>query len=336
MTHIGLVGATGLVGHKIMQEMDRREMEFDSFRPFASSQSAGKTIAWRGHKWLVEDAYGADYEGLDYVFLSAGGDRTKTAVSRDLCPAITKAGAIAIDNSSAWRDDPLVPLVVMGVNDSDLDDIPKGIVANPNCTTMIALTALGPLDSVAGLAAVNVTSLQSVSGQGYRGIDEALRQIDEMKVDPMLLPTPDVFPTVIAFNVAPHAGTFVGRDTTEEIKFVNESRKIMAYPDLPVMATCYRVPVINVHSLSINAEFRRPVTPEEAEDIWVHTLGVVCAPDMVPQPLITDGCEEVFVGRVRQDHTRTNSLQFCVAGDNLLKGAALNAVQIAEALIRKE
>lgn len=345
---VGIVGATGLVGKNLMRDLVERgfPLDHESSRLFASPRSAGNTLEWNGDQHVLRYAETAeDYDGLDIVFLSAGGDATKSKVSKEQCPVVAEAGAIAIDNSSAWRDDPEVPLVISEVNPDDLESIPKGIVANPNCTTMIGLTALHALHREAGLKALNVTTLQSVSGQGIDGIEELHFQTSRMMRDPKAfltgqlrqedLPPIRIFPTLIGSNVAPHAGTFVGRDTSEELKFVKESRKILGAGDLAIQATCWRVPVINCHSLSISAEFEDELTPERAEELLDAAPGVSFCD--VPQPIYASGRDEVFVGRVRADASRPgkHALQLAVTGDNVRKGASLNAVQIAELLIRR-
>ncbi|HET7059851.1 MAG TPA: aspartate-semialdehyde dehydrogenase [Candidatus Saccharimonadales bacterium] len=348
---IGIVGATGLVGQTIQQDLITRgfPVDYENSRLFASPKSAGKEVAWNGHDYALQYGQAAeDYEGLDIVFLSAGGDATKSSVSKEECPKVAEAGAIAIDNSSAWRHDPEVPLVISEVNPAALEDIPKGIVANPNCTTMIGLTALNSLHQEAGLVALNVTTLQSVSGQGIDGVEELHFQTSRMMRDPKAfltgrirqedLPPIRIFPALIGSNVAPHAGTFIGRDTSEELKFVNETRKILDIADLAIQASCWRVPVINCHSLSISAEFEDELTPERAEELLDGAPGVsFCDVPQVPQPIYASGRDEVFVGRVRRDESRPgkHALQAAVTADNVRKGASTNAVQIAELLIRK-
>jgi aspartate-semialdehyde dehydrogenase len=345
---IGIVGATGLVGQVIAEDLARREfpVDFENSRLFASPRSAGNEFTWREHTYKLQHAKTPDdYSGLDLVFLSAGGDATKSKVSQEQCPNVADTGAIAIDNSSAWRKDPDVPLVISEVNPGALENIPKGIVANPNCTTMIGLTALNALHEEAGLVSLNVTTLQSVSGQGIDGVEELHLQTSRMMRDPKAflfgrlrkedLPPVRIFPALIGSNVAPHAGTFTGRDTTEELKFRDETRKILGIADLAIQATCWRVPVINCHSLSISAEFEDELLPEQAEAILAEAPGVRFCD--VPQPIYASGRDEVFVGRVRADASRPdeNVLQLAVTGDNIQKGAALNAVQIAELLIRR-
>ena len=345
---IGIVGVTGLVGQNIAKDLSDREfpVDFVNSKLFSSPRSAGRTVTWHDHVHIVQHAETAeDYAGLDIVFLSAGGDATKSSVSKEECPKVAEAGAIAIDNSSAWRQDPEVPLVVSEVNPEALGEIPKGIVANPNCTTMIGLTALNALHQEAGLTALNVTTLQSVSGQGIDGVEELQFQTSRMMRDPKAflnghltqedMPPIRIFPTLIGSNVAPHCGTFIDRDTTEELKFVKETRKILDIADLAIQATCWRVPVINCHSLSITAEFEEELTPERADELLDAAPGVKFVD--VPQPVYASGRDEVFVGRVRADASKPdkNALQLAVTADNVRKGASLNGVQIAELLIKK-
>ena len=344
---IGIVGATGLVGQTIQADLERLKfpVDYENSRLFASPNSVGNEVSWHDRTYELRYArdYG-DYEGLDIVFLSAGGDATKSKVSKEQCPEVAAAGAIAIDNSSAWRKDLDVPLVVAEVNPGALTDIPKGIIANPNCTTMIAMTALGSLHREAGLVSLNATTLQSVSGRGMSGVDELRMQSSLLMRDPEAflkgtlrqedLPSPKIFPAFVGSNVAPHAGTFIGRDTSEELKFVNESRKILDIADLAIQTTCWRVPVINGHSISISAEFEDELTPDRAEELLASAPGVRFCD--VPQPIWATGRDEVLVGRVRADASRPgrHALQLAASGDNVQKGAALNAVQIAELLIR--
>jgi len=306
-------------------------------RYFATARSAGRHLAWHGDDVEVEDADKADYRGLAVALFSAGG-----AGSKRLAPRVADAGAIVVDNSSAWRMDPDVPLVVPEVNADALDDIPKGIVANPNCTTMVAMPALKALHDAAGLRRVVVSTYQSVSGAGLKGVDELAEQVAKVGTESQALtydgtavdfPDANVFPGPIAFNVLPHAGDFVDDETNEEKKFRDESRKILALPDLPVSCTCVRVPVYTGHSLSLNVEFERPISPDEAREVLATARGVALAD--VPTPLLAAGADDCYVGRIRRDPGSETGLALFVSGDNLRKGAALNAVQIAEALVER-
>ncbi len=314
-----------------------RGVPVDELRLFASSRSAGRTIEWEGRSIVVEDASSADYTGLEVVLFSAGG-----ATSRELAPTVAAAGAVVIDNSSAWRMDPEVPLVVAEVNPEAIADRPKGIIANPNCTTMAAMPVLAPLHRAAGLERLVVSTYQAVSGAGLAGVAELDGQVrkgvehaaeltfDGSAVD---LGVPDKFARPIAFNVLPMAGSIVddGREETdEEQKLRNESRKILDIPGLTVSGTCVRVPVFSGHSLSINAAFSRPLSPAEATDLLSDAPGVELRE--IPTPLEAAGVDPSFVGRIRADETVPDGrgLALFVTNDNLRKGAALNAVQIAE------
>ncbi|PIC01710.1 aspartate-semialdehyde dehydrogenase [Caulobacter sp. X] len=335
--HVGVVGATGLVGGMMRELLAERDFPLASLRLFASARSAGTKVAFQGQEIVVEDAATADFAGLDIVFFSAGG-----STSRALAPKAAAAGAVVIDNSSAWRSDPDVPLVVAEVNPHALATIPKGIVANPNCTTMAAMPVLKPLHDKAGLKRLTVSTYQAASGGGMEGIEvlaEQLRagaagDLDGLARSPDAapLPEPRKWAVPLAYNVVP-LNYVLGEDgyTEEELKLRDESRKILEIPGLPVSGTCVRVPVFTGHSLSINAEFERPVSVAEALDLLGQAPGVVV--DAVPNPLAATGQDPVFVGRVRPDPTVAHGLALFVVGDNLRKGAALNAVQIAEVML---
>lgn len=336
--HLGIVGATGLVGEMMRRLLAERAFPLASLRLFASARSAGARLPWAGGEIVVEDAATADYAGLDIVFFSAGG-----ATSRQLAPKVAAAGAIVIDNSSAWRQDPDVPLVVSEVNPHALGSIPKGIVANPNCTTMAAMPVLKPLHRAAGLKRLVASTYQAVSGAGVAGIRELEEQIRVAGEASAVLardgaalafPPPGKWVVPVAFNVVP-LNYRMAEDgyTEEEVKLRDESRKILEIPDLPVSGTCVRVPVYSGHSLSINAEFERSLPVQAALEILAHAPGVVLAD--VPNPLAATGQDAVFVGRVRPDRTVAHGLALFVTGDNLRKGAALNAVQIAEVLLSR-
>ncbi len=316
-----------------------RGFPVDDIRFFASARSAGTTLPWGDGEVSVEDTATADFTGLDIALFSNGG-----ATSKVVAPQVAAAGAVVIDNSSAWRRDPQVPLVVSEVNADDLLSIPKGIVANPNCTTMAAMPVLKPLHDRAGLVRLHVSSYQAVSGSGGKGVHELDRQLrgGYAAGDPTALaldgravavPAPQVYAVPVAFNVVPLAGSLVddgSGETDEEQKLRSESRKILHIPDLRVSGTCVRVPVFSGHSLALHAEFRGDITPEEAVDLLKNAPGVMVSD--VPNPLDAAGRDEVFVGRVRADQAAPEGkgLALFVVGDNLRKGAALNAVQIAE------
>ena len=317
-----------------------RQFPVDEIRFFASSRSAGSTLDWQGTAITVEDAATADYRGIDIALFSAG-----KGTAKEIAPKVAAAGAIVVDNSSAWRMDPDVPLVVPEVNAHALDLIPKGIVANPNCTTMAAMPVLKPLDVEAGLERLVISTYQAVSGGGLAGVAELDEQVQKVASGAAALafdgravqfPPASKFAKTIAFNVIPLAGSLVddgSEETDEEQKLRNESRKILELPDLLVSGTCVRVPVFTGHSLSINAQFARPITPERAREILANAPGVVL--DDIPTPLDAAGTDPSIVGRIRRDPTVPNGLALFVSGDNLRKGAALNAIQIAEELVRR-
>ena len=335
MTTIGVFGATGQVGTVTRSILEQRAFPLDTIRYFASSRSAGRRLPWAGGEIEVEDIATADLAGVDIALMSIG-----ATASKEHAPRVAAAGATVVDNSSAFRMDPDVPLVVAGVNDEALGTIPKGIVANPNCTTMVAMPALRPLHEEAGLRRLVVSTYQAVSGAGGAGVDELADQVNaagdkaaELAFDgsAVELPAASVFPQPIAFNVIPHAGTFVDDETNEEHKLRDESRKILGIPDLAVSVTCVRVPVFTGHSLAINAEFDRPIDPDRARALLAGAPGVVLTD--VPTPLQAAGADPCYVGRIRRDPGAEHGLALFVSGDNLRKGAALNAVQIAELLI---
>ncbi len=332
---IGIVGATGQVGGVMRQVLAQRSFPVDQLRLFASARSAGRRVPWQDGLITVEDAETADFAGLDVVLFSCG----KTA-SRALAPRVAATGATVIDNSSAWRMDPDVPLVVSEVNPHALAHRPKGIVANPNCTTMAAMPALKPLHLEAGLVSLVTATYQAVSGSGLAGVDELREQIEktaerasELTFDgsAVPMPTPVKFARPIAFNVLPLAGSIVddgANETDEEQKLRNESRKILEIPRLKVSVTCVRVPVFTGHSLQVNARFERPITPQRAREVLAAAPGVQL--EEIPTPLLAAGKDPTYVGRIRADETVEHGLAFFCSNDNLRKGAALNAVQIAE------
>jgi len=315
-----------------------RKFPFDEIRLFASARSAGRVLKVGNLEVEVEDADTADYSGLDVALFSAG-----ATASRALAPTVASQGAVVIDNSSAWRMDPDVPLVVPEVNDHALDSIPKGIVANPNCTTMVAMPVLKPLHLAAGLDAMIVSTYQACSGAGLAGVaelnDQLLKTIDsatELTHDgrSVTYPASESFPQPVAHNVVPHAGDFAddgSGETTEEQKLRNESRKILEIPNLVVSGLCVRVPVFTGHSLAISASFAREMTPEIAAELLVDAPGVVVTD--VPTPLLAAGQDPTYVGRFRTNAVFEHGLDFFLSGDNLRKGAALNTIQIAEALV---
>ncbi|OIV37795.1 aspartate-semialdehyde dehydrogenase [Mangrovactinospora gilvigrisea] len=334
---IGIVGATGQVGGVMRRILAERAFPVDELRVFASARSAGRTLPWGDGEVTVEDSATADFSGLDIALFSAGG-----ATSKVLAPKVAAAGAVVIDNSSAWRRDPEVPLVVSEVNPHAIADRPKGIIANPNCTTMAAMPSLRALHAEAGLQALVVATYQAVSGSGLAGVEELYQQVakagdeapklthDGAAVD---FPEPVKYARTIAYNVLPLAGSIVDdglNETDEEQKLRHESRKILEIPGLKVAGTCVRVPVFTGHSLQINARFARPLSPARAAEVLAGAPGVVLTD--IPTPLQAAGQDPSFVGRIRADETVDGGrgLSFFVSNDNLRKGAALNAVQIAE------
>lgn len=334
---VGVVGATGLVGSLMRELLAEREFPLASLRLFASARSAGKPVAFRGGEVIVEDVATADLSGLDIVFFSAGGE-----TSRQYAPRFAAAGAVVIDNSSAWRKDPDVPLVVAEVNAAALASLPKGIIANPNCTTMAAMPVLKPLHDAWGLKRLFASTYQAASGAGVAGIEELAGQVSAAAAgdfealahdgDAVTFPAPKKWQVPLAFNVVP-LNYVLGEDgyTDEEAKLRDESRKILGIPGLLVSGTCVRVPVLTGHCLAIHAEFERPVSAAEANALLAKAPGVEL--DEVPNPLAVAGRDAVSVGRVRKDSALENGLALFVVGDNLRKGAALNAIQIAEAML---
>jgi aspartate-semialdehyde dehydrogenase len=314
MVSIGVVGATGQVGQVMRKLLEERDFPATSVRFFASARSQGKKLTFRGQEIEVEDAETADPSGLDIALFSAG-----ATMSRVQAPRFAAAGAVVVDNSSAWRKDPEVPLVVSEVNfDRDAKNRPKGIIANPNCTTMAAMPVLKVLHDEAGLVRMIASTYQAVSGSGLAGVEELFSQA-----------------RAIAFNVLPLAGSLVddgSGETDEDQKLRFESRKILGIPELLVSGTCVRVPVYTGHSLSINVEFERPLSPERARELLASAPGVKLVD--VPTPLAAAGADESLVGRIRQDPGAPDGrgLALFVSGDNLRKGAALNTIQIAELL----
>jgi aspartate-semialdehyde dehydrogenase len=343
MVKLGVVGATGQVGQVVLTLVQERHFPAESIRLFASSRTAGQSVSVAGQDIVVEDLETADPTGLDIAIFSAG-----ATVSRTHAPRFAEAGVTVIDNSSAWRLDPEVPLVVSEVNPHALDSIPRGIVANPNCTTMAAMPVLKPLDAAAGLRRLVVSTYQAVSGAGLKGVQELERQAMAGATQALADLTFDgdavdfgeagVFSDTIAFNALPFAGSLVADEsceTDEEQKLRHESRKILELPELLVSGTCVRVPVFTGHSLQINAEFENALSPDQARDILSAAPGVTV--EDVPTPLKAAGEDVSLVGRIRADEgvPEGRGLALFVSGDNLRKGAALNAVQIAELLVEK-
>lgn len=335
MTTVAVVGATGAVGRTMISVLGQRGFPADRLRLAASERSAGLSVDTHLGSVVVEDLATFDPAGVDIALFSAGAARSKEYASR-----FVDAGAVVIDNSSAFRMDAEVPLVVVGVND-DAATGHRGIIANPNCTTMTVMMAAGPLHVVAGLSSMVATSYQAVSGSGQQGVAELLGQqgplgsdIDALLAGGWADPGTSVYQRPIAFNVVPFAGNEVdGGYTDEEMKLINESRKILDISDLAVEPTCVRVPVLTGHGVAATLHFDRPITADEAVSVLGSAPGLELWKDRVPTPLDSAGIDEVLVGRVRETVSTPGGINLWVVGDNLRKGAALNTVQIAELLV---
>ena len=340
--HIAVVGATGAAGTELLRVLERRNFPVASLRAVGSDRSAGKSVRFRSESIAVEKLSERSFDKIDIAFFSAGGD-----VSRNYVPIACQADAIVIDKSSAFRMEPHVPLVIPEINAQDFR-LHRGVIANPNCTTTVMLMALYPLHSVFGVRRVFAASFQAVSGSGTRGVEELTRQIREAtrelessfgpgSTTPATENLAAVYPHPIAFNLLPHIDSFLESGyTKEETKMQDEARKIMHSPELRVSATCVRVPVYRAHSVAVSAEFERPISVEQAREVLSKAPGLELVDDphsnRYPMPLSVAGKDNCQVGRVRLDCAFDNGLSFWVSGDQLLKGAALNAVQIAELL----
>jgi aspartate-semialdehyde dehydrogenase len=335
--HIAVVGATGAAGTELLRVLERRNFPVASLRAIGSARSVGKSVRFREESIPIQKLGDQSFDKIDIAFFSAGGD-----VSRNYVPIACQSDAIAIDKSSAFRMDPHVPLVIPEINAEDVRQN-RGVIANPNCTTTVMLMALHPLHRAFGVHRVFATSFQAVSGSGIRGIQELKRQIGEAAQDQESVPAPElttpttVYPHPIAFNLLPHIDAFLENGyTKEEAKMQDETRKIMHLPELGVSVTCVRVPVYRAHSVAVSAEFERPVSVEQAREVLAKAPGLELMDEpqsnRYPMPLSVAGKDNCQVGRVRLDCAFENGLSFWVSGDQLLKGAALNAVQIAELL----
>ncbi|MFN3198594.1 MAG: aspartate-semialdehyde dehydrogenase [Bradymonadia bacterium] len=325
---VAILGATGAVGEEILRVLEERDFPVGQLRPMASARSAGSTVELRGTQYTVESIEDADFDGVDLVLSSAGASVSKAHAHRAV-----EAGAVVVDNTSAFRMEPDVPLVVPEVNPEALDDH-AGLIANPNCSTIQMVVALAPLHAVAPIKRVVVSTYQSASGAGRAAMDE----LRDQTVDLLNFRTPktDVFARRLAFDCLPHIDRFMpDGDTKEELKMKQETRKIMSLPALPVSATCVRVPVFVGHALSVNVEFDGPITPEQAVAALESAPGVQVEADPLSYPMAQDaaGIDDVLVGRVRVDDSVTHGLNLWVVADNLRKGAATNSVQIAETLL---
>jgi aspartate-semialdehyde dehydrogenase len=328
--HIAIAGATGAVGSEFLQVLARRGFPVAGIRALGSSRSAGKSLRFSGESITVEELTGRSFDKIDIAFFSAGSD-----VAKRYAPLAWEAGAIVIDNSTAFRMDADVPLVIPEINAGDVREH-HGIIANPNCTAAVALMAIYPLHRAFGVRRVIAASYQAVSGTGARAIAELKKQVEAIAQD---RPSPpEIYPHQIAFNVLPHVGSFGPSGyTSEEDKLQNEGRKIMHLPEFKASVTCVRVPVYRAHSVAVNAEFERPVSVEQAREVLAKAPGLELIDEphnnRYPMPLDVAGKDNCAVGRVRRDCAFENGLSFWVSGDQLLKGAALNAVQIAELLL---
>ncbi|PIE55451.1 MAG: aspartate-semialdehyde dehydrogenase [Dethiosulfovibrio peptidovorans] len=332
---VAVLGATGLVGREMLATLESRKYPVDELRPLASARSAGSSVHFCGREWRVAEVSPEGFDGVDVALFSAGGGTSKT-----WAPVAAERGAVVIDNSSAWRMDPDVPLVVPEINGASAVHRSKGIIANPNCSTIHAVMVLYPLHRSARLRRFVVTTLQSVSGSGWKAVEE-LEEESRLVLDGQA-DTADrrasVYPHRIAFNAVPQVGTFDEDGVTdEEWKMVNESRKIMGVPDLSVDCTCTRVPVMRGHSLSITAQFDQAISPDQAREILGSAPGVILRDDphssVYPLAISAARTDPVYVGRIRASQFLENGLSLWVASDNIRKGAALNAVQIAELLV---
>jgi aspartate-semialdehyde dehydrogenase len=327
--NIAVVGATGAVGAELLRVLERRSFPVASLRAFSSSRSAGKSVRFRGDSIAITQLGEGSFDKIDIAFFSAGGE-----ISRKYVPLARDAGAVVIDNSSVFRMEPDVPLIIPEINGDDVKKH-RGLIANPNCTAAIAFMAIFPLHRAFGVRRIFAASYQAVSGSGARAIAELKQQV-EAAVQERSSP-PEVYPHPIAFNVLPHVDVFLETGyTKEEMKMQNEGRRIMHHPEFQASVTCVRVPVYRAHSVAINAEFSHPVSVERAREILAKAPGLelVDEPsrDRYPMPLEVAGKDDCAVGRLRRDCAFENGLAFWVSGDQLLKGAALNAVQIAELL----
>ncbi|MEL0059319.1 MAG: aspartate-semialdehyde dehydrogenase [Verrucomicrobiales bacterium] len=328
--HVAIVGASGAVGVEMIRTLERRNFPVGSLRLLASKRSAGKSLNFRGETLTIEELTPSSFEGVDIALFSAGG-----GISKEWGPEAVKAGAVVVDNSSAFRLDASVPLVVPEINAQDALSH-QGIIANPNCTTAITLMALYPLHQAFGVERVFASTYQAVSGTGAQAIVELENQVRQLSQGEDV--SPEVYPHQIAFNVLPHVDSFLAEGyTREEMKLENEGRKIMHHPSFRASVTCVRVPVYRAHSIAISAEFQQPVDLQRARDILSQAPGLDVVDDpqqnQYPLPLLASGKDHCQVGRLRVDCALDNGLCFWVAGDQLLKGAALNAVQIAELLV---
>ena len=331
---VAILGATGLVGQTMAAVLVERGFPIEELRLLASARSDGDTVSWRDRTLVVTEASDRSFDGIDVALFSAGAD-----ISHHFAPIAAAAGAVVIDNSSAWRMDPAVPLVVPEVNSDDALDH-QGIIANPNCSTIQLVVALNPLHLVNPIRRIVVDTYQSVSGTGKAAVEELREQISASVSESGVIPSPSVYPHQIAFNVLPHIDTFQEDGSCkEEWKIVQETRKIMHEPSIRIVATTVRVPVITSHSEAVHVDFSRPMSVTEVRDVLASAPGVLLRDDPIsnlyPTPLNSTGRDEVFVGRLRPNDVFDNGISMWVVADNIRKGAATNAVQIAEVLVAR-
>jgi aspartate-semialdehyde dehydrogenase len=328
--HVAVVGATGAVGIEMLKTLEKRKFPVGKLTVLASARSVGKRLSFRGKEIRVQELTSGAFDGINLALFSAGG-----SISKEFAPAAARSGCVVVDNSSAFRMDDKVPLVIPEINPADVK-WHQGIIANPNCTTAVALMALYPLHQAFGVKRIFASSYQAVSGTGAKAIEELKRQVEQTVNGRPI--TKEVYPHQIAFNVLPHVDSFLPSGyTKEEMKMQNEGRKIMHHQTFRASVTCVRVPVYRAHSVAVNAEFEKPVTVEAAREVLKKAPGLQVIDDPAkneyPQPLFVAEQYDCAVGRIRQDCALDNGLAFWVSGDQLLKGAALNAVQIAEELL---
>jgi aspartate-semialdehyde dehydrogenase len=333
--NVAIVGATGLVGGEFLRILEQRKFPINTLRLYASDRSAGKKLSFMSQELEVEETKEKSFNGVDIALFSAGAD-----ISDRFSPIAARAGAVVIDNSSAFRMDPQVPLVVPEVNPKDIH-AHNGIIANPNCSTIQMVVALNPLHQISPIKRILVSTYQAVSGTGSNAMDELRQQTAQIMANEGEQITSHVYPHQIAFNALPFVEAFIDNDyTTEEWKMVQETRKILHDEDMPISATCVRVPVYIGHGEAVNVEFGQPMSSKQAREILSTAPGVKVLDnpqkDLYPLPIQSVGTDDVFVGRIRQDASHPNGLVMWVVADNLRKGAALNAVQIAEVVVNKE
>lgn len=330
--NVAAVGATGAVGREMLKILEERDFPVRNLRAIASERSEGKTLKFAEEKIKVEKLGSSSFKGIEIALFSAG-----VSISKEFSPKMVKAGAVVIDNSKAFRMDEEVPLIVPEVNPQSVRNH-KGVIANPNCSTIQLVVAINPIHRFAHINRLNVSTYQAVSGTGKEAIEELKRQTEQWIKGEKI--TREVYPHQIAFNLLPHIGDFLPDGyTEEEIKLVNETRKIMGDESMAITVTCVRVPVLISHSEAVNLQTEKKITPAQVKDILLNAPGIILQDkpeeDIYPLPLKTAGRDEVFVGRIREDLSTDKGINLWIVADNLRKGAALNTVQIAELLIKE-